>query len=99
MAEEWVGKVIWMSRVNGQVEDDRGRMVWELIGSPGAEHATEVWWSGGHSACRKLESAQMRVGRRLLGETNTVAEVAVQGDLEWRKLEERREEMNDLFGK
>ena len=24
-AEEWVGKVIWMSRVNGQVEVDRGR--------------------------------------------------------------------------
>ena len=39
-----------------------------------------------NSLCWKLESAQMRVGRRLL-------EVAVQGDLEWRKLEERREEM------
>ena len=26
-AEEWVGKVLWMSRVNGQVEVDRGRMV------------------------------------------------------------------------
>ena len=63
------------------------------------EHAAEVWWSGGHSACRKLESAQMRVGRRLLGESNTVAGVAVQGDLGWRKLEERREEMKVLFGK
>ena len=30
-AEEWVGKVMWMSIVNGQVEVDRGRMVWELI--------------------------------------------------------------------
>ena len=30
-AEEWVGKVIWMSRVNRQVEVDRGRMVWEHI--------------------------------------------------------------------
>ena len=27
---------------------------------------------------RKLESAQMRVGRKMLGESNTVAEVAVQ---------------------
>ena len=41
----------------------------------------------------------MRVGRRLLGESNTVGGVAVQGDLEWRKLEERRKEMNVLFGK
>ena len=41
-------------------------------------------------------AAQMRVGRRLLGATNTVA---VQGDLGWRKLEERREEMKVLSGK
>ena len=31
-AEEWVGKVKWMSRVNGRVEVDRGRMVVELMG-------------------------------------------------------------------
>ena len=30
-AEEWIGRVTWMSRVNGQVEVDRGRMVWELL--------------------------------------------------------------------
>ena len=52
-AKEWVG--------------NRGLMVWELMGRPCVEHAAEVWWSGGHSACRKLESAHMRVGRRLLG--------------------------------
>ena len=34
---------------------------------------------------QKLESAQMRVGRRLLGASNTIAGVAVQGNLEWRK--------------
>ena len=62
-AEEWV-----MSGVNGQVEVDRGRMVWELIGR---------LWSGGCSACKKLESALMRVGRRLLEASNTVAKVAV----------------------
>ena len=61
--------MLWMSRVNGQVEVDRGRMVWELIEKPSVERAAEVWWSGGCSACRKLESAQMRVGRRLLGKT------------------------------
>ena len=63
------------------------------------EHAEEVWWSGERSMCRKLELAQMREGRILLGARNTVAEVAVQGDLGWRKLEERREEMKVLFGK
>ena len=48
-AEEWVGKVMWMSRVNGQVEVDRGRMAWELIGRPSVEHAEEVCWSGGRN--------------------------------------------------
>ena len=41
----------------------------------------------------------MRVGRRLLGASNTVVGVTVQGDLGWRKLEEMREEMKVLFGK
>ena len=48
-----------MSRVNGQIEVDRGRMVWELIGRLSVEHAAGMWLSGGHSACRKLESAQI----------------------------------------
>ena len=39
------------------------------------------------------------MGRRLLGASNTVAGVAVQGDLGWRNLEERREEMKVVFGK
>ena len=60
------------------------------------EYAAEVWWTGGHSACRKL---LYRIGRRLLGASNTVAGVAVQGDLRWRKLEEWREEMKVMFGK
>ena len=70
-----------MSRVNGQVEVDRGRMAWELIGRPSVEHAAEVWWSGGCSAYRKLESTLRRVGRRLVGSINTVAGVAVLEDL------------------
>ena len=31
----------------------------------------------------------MKIGRRLLGASNTVARVAVQGDLGWRKLDGR----------
>ena len=38
------------------------------------EHAAKMW-SGERSACRKLESVQMRVGSRLLGARNTVAGV------------------------
>ena len=41
----WNGDV--MSRVNRQVEVDRRRMVWELIGRHSVEHAAEVWWSKG----------------------------------------------------
>ena len=66
-AKEWVGKVMWMSRVNGQVELDRGQMVWEFMGRLSVEHAAEVWWSGGRSVSRKLESAQMRVDRMIRG--------------------------------
>ena len=55
-AERWVGKVMWLSRVNGQVEVDRGWMVWELMGKLSVElAAAEVWWSGGCNVCRKLE--------------------------------------------
>ena len=39
----------------------------------------------------------MKTGRKLLGAGNTVAGVAVQGDLGWRKLEERREEMKVML--
>ena len=49
--EEWFGRVTWTSRVNGQVEVDRGRMVWKLLARPSMEYAALVWWTGGHSAC------------------------------------------------
>ena len=59
MAEDWIGRVTWMSRVNGQVEVERGRMVWKLLARPCMEYAAKVWWTGGQSACRKLESSPM----------------------------------------
>ena len=49
---------------------------------------------GGLSACRKLESAQMKMGRRLLGANNRVAGVVVQRDLGW-----RRDEMKVVVSK
>ena len=42
-AEEWIGRVTWMSRVNGLVEVDRGRKVWELLARPSMEYAAKVW--------------------------------------------------------
>ena len=77
---EWIGGLTEKGGVGAYRVTEYGR-------------CTEMWSSGEHSACRKLESAEMRVGRRLLGASNTVARVAVQGDLGWRKLEERREEI------
>ena len=62
------------------------------------EHAAEVWGSGGCSACRKLEKGTDE-NEEIVGKSNKVARVAVQGDLGWRKLEKRREEMIVLFGK
>ena len=41
-AEEWIGRVTWMSRVNEQVEVDRGRMLWNLLTRPSMEYAAEV---------------------------------------------------------
>ena len=63
------------------------------------EYAALVWWTGGCSACRKLKSAQMKTGRRLLGASNTVAGVAVQGNLGWEEAggKEGRDEV--MFGK
>ena len=49
---EWTGRLTIM-------------IVWEIIGRQSVEHAAEVWWSGGHSICKKLESAQMRVGQAI----------------------------------
>ena len=91
-AEEWAGRTEWTSRVNGQIEVEWGRLVWKLLARPSLEHAASVWWTGGKVASKRLEAVQDRVGRKLLGASRSVAGVAVQGDLEWKKLKERREE-------
>ena len=36
------GRIGCMSRVNGEMEVDRGRLVWELLARPCLEHASEV---------------------------------------------------------
>ncbi len=98
-AEEWAGKVERMCRKEGQVEIERGHLVWELLGRLGVEHAVEIWWPGGKTANKKMETVQERIGRRLLGASRTVAGAAVRGDLGWRNLEERWEEKKLLYGK
>ena len=62
-AEEWVGKVEWMARVNGDMEVERGRMAWELMARPCLEHAAEVCWPGGKVVDRKLEAVHARQNR------------------------------------
>ncbi len=62
-AEEWVGKVEWMARANGDMEVERRRMAWELMARPCLEHAAEVWWPGGKVVGRKLETVHARPNR------------------------------------
>ena len=64
-AEEWAGKTEWMSRKDGQIEVERGRLVWELLVRPSLEHAAEihVWWPGEKTTNRNLEAIQDKVGR------------------------------------
>ena len=80
-----------MSRKDGQIEVERGRLVWELLVRPSLEHAAEIWWPGRKIANRNLEAVQEKVGKRLLGASRSVPGAPVRGDLGWRKLEERRE--------
>ena len=98
-AEEWAGKTEWMNRRDGQIEVERGRLVWELLARPSFEHAAEIWWPGGKTANRNLEAVQDKVGKRLLGASRSVAGAAVRDDLGWRKLEERREVKKLMYGK
>ena len=87
-----------MSMVNGQVEVDRGRMVWELLVRPSMEYVAEVWWTVRRRACRKLELSQMKMGRRLLGEQHSSRSGSA-GRSKVEEMEERREEVKVMFGK
>ena len=72
--------------------------MWELLARPSFEHAASVWWTGGSLANKRLEAVQERIGRKLLGASRSVAGVAVQRDLGWKKLEEKRKEKKVLYG-
>ena len=54
------------SSYNGQIEVERGRLVWELLARPSLEHAASVWWTGGNVANKRLEAVQERVAGYVL---------------------------------
>ena len=87
-----------MSRGNGQVEVDRRRMVWELIRRPSVSMQQKCGGQEG-IVCTGAGVGTDERGRRLLEASNTVAGVVVQGDLWWKKLEEKSEGMKVVFGK
>ena len=62
-AEEWAGKTEWMSRRDGQIEVERGRLVWELLAKPCLEHPAEMWWPYGKIANKNLEAVQEKWAR------------------------------------
>ena len=96
-AEKWGARISCMSRVNGEMKVDRGRLIWDLLARPCLEHASEVWWTGWKAACKNLEKIRENIGRKVEGASITVSGFAVRGDLSWRKLEERWKEKKLLF--
>ena len=46
--------------MNGKMEVDGGRVVWELLARPSLGHVAEVWLTG-QTAHRKLESDLLQV--------------------------------------
>ena len=82
----------WLGRVNGVMEVERGRAIWELMGLPAVCYGDEVQLVGTKVMQGKFEVTQVQVGRKLLGASRTVASCVVRGELGWRTLKERREE-------
>ncbi len=42
----------WISRVNGQVEVEQGRLIWKLLACPSLEHAAEDGRESGEAEVR-----------------------------------------------
>ena len=85
-AEKWGGggggRIGCMSRVNGEMEVDRGRLMWELLAKSGLEHGCQVWWTRRKAACKNnVKKIQENIGRKLVGRSSKVAGVAVREDL------------------
>ena len=55
MAEKLGPRIDCMSRVNGEMEVDRGRCIWDLIARSCLEHSSEVWWAGGKTVSKILK--------------------------------------------
>ena len=41
-AEKWEARIGYMSKVNGVMEVNSGRLIWQLLARPCLEHASEV---------------------------------------------------------
>ncbi len=91
-AEEAKQRVGWMGRVNGVMETERGAVIWETMGLPTVNFATEVSWKGTKSQQKKMDAVQEQVGRKILGANRSVASCAVMGELGWRTMTERNED-------
>ena len=54
------------------------------------EQTSEVCGAGGNAACKKLETIQKKVGRKLVDGSSTVAGVVLRRDLDWRREGKKR---------
>ena len=76
-AEKCEVRIGCMSKVNGEMELDRGRLIWELLARSCLEHASEK------GVYKNLEKIQENIGTKLVGGNSTVAGVAVRGEGTW----------------
>ena len=67
-AEKLEARIGCVSRVNGVMEVNSGRLIWQLLARPCLEHASEVWWTGWKTACKNLKNNQEIFGRKLVWE-------------------------------
>ena len=80
-----------MSRVNGEMEVDRGKLILELLARSCLEYAYEVC-TRRKAACMNLEKIQENIGRKLVGGSSTVSGVAVRtwAGRSWRREGKKR---------
>ena len=76
-AEKWEVRIGCMSRVNGEMELERGRLIWELLARSCLEYASEK------AVYKNLEKIQENIGRKPVGGNSTVAGFAVRGEGTW----------------
>lgn len=76
-AEKYKRLVGWLGKVNGVMETEQGKVIVEFVCTFELDYGAEVAWRGSRALRSKLESCQVRMGKKLAGSSRTVAGCAV----------------------